>query len=145
MVWARMTFRSIRVMVERFVLVLVEDLTREKIQLNENELLRRDLEKRVEQRTAELRKTNENLSLEVAEREKAEQEREQVIVKLQQALAQVKRLSGFLPICASCKKIRDDKGYWQQVEAYIRDHSEAEFSHGLCPECAKMLYPELFP
>lgn len=145
MVWARMTFRSIRVMDERFVLVLVEDLTREKIQLNENELLRRDLEKRVEQRTAELRKTNENLSLEVAEREKAEQEREQVIVKLQQALAQVKRLSGFLPICASCKKIRDDKGYWQQVEAYIRDHSEAEFSHGLCPECAKMLYPELFP
>ena len=130
---------------ERFVLVLVEDLTREKIQLNENELLRRDLEKRVEQRTAELRKTNENLSLEVAEREKAEQEREQVIVKLQQALAQVKRLSGFLPICASCKKIRDDQGYWQQVEAYIRDHSEAEFSHGLCPECARKLYPELFP
>jgi hypothetical protein len=68
-----------------------------------------------------------------------------VIVKLQQALAQVKRLSGFLPICASCKKIRDDQGYWQQVEAYIRDHSEAEFSHGLCPECAKKLYPELFP
>jgi hypothetical protein len=145
MVWGRMTFRSIRVMDERFVLVLVEDLTREKIQLNENELLRRELEKRVEQRTAELRKTNENLILEVAEREKAEQEREQVIVKLQQALAQVKRLSGFLPICASCKKIRDDKGYWQQVEAYIRDHSEAEFSHGLCPECAKKLYPELFP
>jgi hypothetical protein len=145
MVWARMTFRSIRVMNERFVLVLVEDLTREKIQLHENELLRRELEKRVEQRTAELRKTNENLSLEVAEREKAEQEREQVIVKLQQALALVKRLSGFLPICASCKKIRDDQGYWQQVEAYIRDHSEAEFSHGLCPECAKKLYPELFP
>jgi hypothetical protein len=145
MVWGRMTFRSIRVIDERFVLVLVEDLTREKIQLNENELLRRDLEKRVEQRTAELRKTNEELSLEVVEREKAEQEREQVIVKLQQALAQVKRLSGFLPICASCKKIRDDQGYWQQVEAYIRDHSEAEFSHGLCPECAKKLYPELFP
>ncbi|MGO9569809.1 MAG: hypothetical protein ACLP5H_19930 [Desulfomonilaceae bacterium] len=145
MVWARMTFRSIRVMDERFVLVLVEDLTREKIQLHENELLRLELEKRVEQRTAELRETNENLILEVAEREKAEQEREQVIVKLQQALAQVKRLSGFLPICASCKKIRDDKGYWQQVEAYIRDHSEVEFSHSLCPECAKKLYPELFP
>jgi hypothetical protein len=79
------------------------------------------------------------------EREKAEHEREKVIVELRQALAQVKRLSGFLPICASCKKIRDDKGYWQQVEAYIRDHSEAQFSHGLCPECAKKLYPELFP
>ncbi len=145
MVWARMTFRSIRVMNERFVLVLVEDLTREKIQLHENELLRRELERRVEQRTAQLRSTNENLKREVVEREKAEHEREKVIVELRQALAQVKRLSGFLPICASCKKIRDDKGYWQQVEAYIRDHSEAQFSHGLCPECAKKLYPELFP
>jgi hypothetical protein len=144
-VWARMTFRSIRVMKERFVLVLIEDLTREKIQLHENELLRRDLERRVEERTAELRKTNEDLRLEVVERQKVEHEREKVIVELQQALAQVKRLSGFLPICASCKKIRDDKGYWQQVEAYIRDHSEAEFSHSLCPECAKKLYPELFP
>jgi PAS domain-containing protein len=144
-VWARMTFRSIRIMKERFVLVLVEDLTREKIQLHENELLRRDLERRVEKRTAELRTTNENLRREVVEREKAEDEREKVIVELREALAQVKRLSGFLPICASCKKIRDDQGYWQQVEAYIRDHSEAEFSHGLCPECAKKLYPELFP
>jgi PAS domain-containing protein len=144
-VWARMTFRSIRIMKERFVLVLVEDLTREKLQLHENELLRKDLERRVEKRTAELRKTNEDLRREVVEREKAERERENVIVELQQALAQVKRLSGFLPICASCKKIRDDRGYWQQVEAYIRDHSEAEFSHGLCPECARKLYPELFP
>lgn len=145
MVWARMTFRSIRIMKERFVLVLVEDLTREKIQLHENEVLRRELERRVEKRTAELRMTNENLKREVVEREKAELEREKVIVKLQEALAQVKRLSGFLPICASCKKIRDDKGYWQQVEAYIRDHSEAEFSHSICPDCAKKLYPELFP
>jgi hypothetical protein len=144
-VWARMTFRSIRIMNERFVLVLVEDLTREKIQLHENELLRRDLERRVERRTAELRTTNENLRREVVEREKAEHEREKVIIELREALAQVKRLSGFLPICASCKKIRDDTGYWQQVEAYIRDHSEAQFSHGLCPECAKKLYPELFP
>jgi hypothetical protein len=51
-------------------------------------------------------------------------------------------LTGFLPICASCKKIRDDKGYWEQVEVYIRDHSEAEFSHGICPECMKKLYPD---
>jgi len=60
---------------------------------------------------------------------------------LQQALANVKRLSGFLPICASCKKIRDDKGYWNQIEEYIRDHSEAEFSHSYCPDCARRLYP----
>ncbi len=68
------------------------------------------------------------------------EEREQLIAELQAALDKVKLLSGFLPICASCKKIRDDNGYWQQIEAYIRDHSEAEFSHGICPDCAKKLY-----
>ncbi len=63
--------------------------------------------------------------------------------ELQVALAQVKRLRGLLPICASCKKIRDDDGYWRQIEVYIRDHSEAEFSHALCPDCTRTLYPEL--
>jgi DNA-binding response OmpR family regulator len=63
---------------------------------------------------------------------------------LEAALAQVKRLSGLLPICAGCKKIRDDGGYWQDVAVYIRDHSEAELSHGLCPDCTKKLYPDLF-
>lgn len=56
-------------------------------------------------------------------------------------LAKVKMLSGFLPICAKCKKIRDDNGYWNQIETYIRDHSEAEFSHGICPECTQVLFP----
>ncbi|MDU9049893.1 MAG: cache domain-containing protein [Candidatus Electrothrix sp. Rat3] len=69
---------------------------------------------------------------------------EQRTEKLQQAMSQVKILSGFLPICASCKKIRDDKGYWNQIESYIRKHSEAEFSHGICPDCAEKLYPELY-
>lgn len=64
--------------------------------------------------------------------------------ELQEALIKVKTLSGLLPICASCKKIRDDQGYWQQVEVYIREHSDAEFSHGLCPDCARKLYPELY-
>jgi AmiR/NasT family two-component response regulator len=64
--------------------------------------------------------------------------------ELQDTLDKVKTLSGLLPICSSCKKIRDDKGYWNQLEVYIRDHSEVEFSHGLCPECAKELYPEIF-
>jgi len=73
----------------------------------------------------------------------AEMEREKVILQLQDALTKVKTLSGLLPICSSCKKIRDDKGYWNQIEAYIRDHSEAEFSHGICPECMKELYPDL--
>jgi len=75
-----------------------------------------------------------------AERKKAEEEREKLIGDLQKAPSEIKKLSGFLPICASCKKIRDDKEYWNQVEVYIRDHSEAEFSHGICPDCQKKLY-----
>ena len=63
--------------------------------------------------------------------------------ELQKALSEIKTLSGLLPICASCKKIRDDKGYWNQIELYIRDHTEAEFSHGLCPICAENLYGDL--
>jgi hypothetical protein len=62
---------------------------------------------------------------------------------LQATVAQVKVLRGLLPICASCKKVRDDQGYWQQIEAYVADHSEAAFSHGICPECAARLYPEI--
>ncbi|MBW1780251.1 MAG: response regulator [Deltaproteobacteria bacterium] len=64
--------------------------------------------------------------------------------ELEQALEEIKRLQGILPICANCKKIRDDRGYWQQIEAYISDHSEAEFSHSICPDCTKKLYPELY-
>jgi PAS domain S-box-containing protein len=79
----------------------------------------------------------------ISERKRAEEERERLLLELQQALAEVKTLSGLLPICASCKKIRDDSGYWQQIEVYIRDHSEAEFTHGLCHDCAAKLYPDL--
>jgi hypothetical protein len=61
----------------------------------------------------------------------------------EKALLEIKKLTGLLPICASCKKIRDDKGYWNQIELYIRDRSEVEFSHGICPDCAKKLYPDL--
>jgi HAMP domain-containing protein len=64
--------------------------------------------------------------------------------QLQLSLKKIKILSGFLPICASCKKIRDDKGYWNKIEAYIAQHSEAEFSHGLCPDCLKKLYPQFY-
>jgi PAS domain S-box-containing protein len=73
----------------------------------------------------------------------AEEKREELVKELQDALAKVKTLSGFLPICSSCKNIRDDEGYWNQIETYIRDHSEAEFSHSICPDCAKKLYSEL--
>ena len=64
--------------------------------------------------------------------------------ELQKALVKIKTLSGLLPICASCKKIRNDQGYWTQLESYISEHSEAEFTHSCCPECMKKLYPELY-
>jgi hypothetical protein len=73
----------------------------------------------------------------------AEKEQRELVEKLQDAFSKIKTLSGMLPICASCKKIRDDKGYWNQMEVYIRDHSEAEFSHGLCPGCAEIALKEL--
>lgn len=79
----------------------------------------------------------------IAAQKEVEEAKGKLIVELQGALAKVNKLSGLLPICASCKKIRDDKGYWNQIESYIREHSEAEFSHGICPECVKKLYPEL--
>jgi PAS domain S-box-containing protein len=79
----------------------------------------------------------------ITERRKAAEEREKMIAELQDALANIKTLKGLLPICASCKKIRDDKGYWNQIEAYIRDHTDADFSHGICPECREKLYPDL--
>jgi hypothetical protein len=66
------------------------------------------------------------------------------VAELQDALANIKTLSGLLPICASCKRIRDDKGSWKQIEEYIASHSEADFSHGICPDCAHRLYPDLF-
>ncbi|WP_458775915.1 PocR ligand-binding domain-containing protein [Desulforhopalus sp. 52FAK] len=76
----------------------------------------------------------------MSEQEKAAQERESLIGELQLALSEIKQLSGLLPICSSCKKIRDDSGYWNQLESYIKTHSSAEFSHGICPECVASLY-----
>lgn len=84
-----------------------------------------------------------HVSRDVTERKRLEVERERLILELQEALHKVKTLSGMLPICASCKKIRDDKGYWNQIEGYIQDHSDALFTHGICPECTKKFFPEL--
>ncbi len=83
------------------------------------------------------------LSLDNSLREKVTEER-RLAGELRDALDQVKRLSGLLPVCATCKSIRDDKGYWNEITAYICEHSEADFTHGICPECAEMHYPELF-
>ncbi len=105
--------------VKHFI-IMVQDITRRKkaeLELKKHE---QELENLVQQRTAALEDTNRKLHL---------------------ALRKVKLLGGMLPICSSCKKIRDDKGYWNQIEVYIRDHSEAEFTHSICEDCAEKLYP----
>jgi len=84
------------------------------------------------------------IARDIGDRKKADAERESLILQLQESLANVKRLSGLLPICASCKKIRDDGGYWSEVETYISQNSDADFSHGICPDCARKLYPDYF-
>jgi integral membrane sensor domain MASE1 len=109
-------------------LLLGSAVTERGMALDELSRARRDLENRVAERTAALQS-------ELAEREK-------LLHDLREALAKVKTLSGLLPICSSCKMIRDDRGYWTQVERYISAHSEAQFSHGICPACLKTLYPE---
>ncbi len=75
---------------------------------------------------------------------RAEEEKEKLIDDLQKALYDVKRLNGLIPICANCKKIRDDKGYWEEVEKYISERSDVDFTHGLCPDCMKKLYPDIY-
>jgi hypothetical protein len=77
----------------------------------------------------------------VTEQKRAEKEREELIGELKDALAEVKALRGILPLCSYCKRIRDDEGYWQQVDVYIRRHSQAEISHSICPECLERYFP----
>jgi len=71
------------------------------------------------------------------------EEQKRLIADLQHALGSIRTLKGMLPICSSCKKIRDDEGYWNQIEAYVSEHSEAEFTHGICPDCLRKLYPDV--
>jgi len=78
----------------------------------------------------------------ITERKLMQEEREKLITELQAAMENVKMLSGLLPICSSCKKIRDDDGYWNQLEGYIQKHSIATFTHSVCPECFPKLYPD---
>ena len=91
----------------------------------------------------ELDNSNVKLKSEIEARRKSEIEKEKLISDLQAAMVKVKTLGGLLPICSHCKKIRDDKGYWNQIEAYIEAHSDAAFTHGICRECAQKYYPEM--
>lgn len=81
------------------------------------------------------------VALDLTERVRAEADRERLIEELQQALDRVKVLTGLIPICSHCKAVRDDKGYWQQLDAFMREHSDAKLSHAICPECAQKLMP----
>lgn len=83
-----------------------------------------------------------HIARDITERIGYQNERERIFKELEDALAQVKKLTGLIPICGNCKKIRDDQGYWNQIDAYIEDHSEAKFSHGICPGCSDKLYGE---
>lgn len=78
----------------------------------------------------------------ISERKAAERERERLIHELREAAARVKTLTGLLAMCASCRKIRDDNGAWHNLESYVRQHTEADFSHSICPDCRRLLYPE---
>jgi PAS domain-containing protein len=100
---------------------IVRDITERKKQEEEIERHRNHLKELVEERTEELTKANE---------------------ELQEAITKIKTLKGLIPICAWCKKIRDDKGYWNLLETYIKDHSDADFTHGICPECAEKFHKE---
>ena len=98
---------------------------------------------RLREKSGALEQIAAELRLEIATRVRTQEENEQLIDELRRTLDRVRKLDGLLPICAACKKIRDDKGYWNQIEAYISSHSEAEFSHGICPECTRKFAPEL--
>ena len=78
----------------------------------------------------------------VTDRKAVEEEKKELIARLSNALAEIKTLSGLLPVCSYCKKVRDDKGYWSRIEKYVQEHSQAQFSHGICPDCMKEHYPE---
>lgn len=103
---------------------------------------RESLETKVQDRTKQLKELNSALASDIVRREALEKERQKLIDDLTSALAQVKQLKDLLPICASCKRVRDDAGYWIQIEEYIRSHSDTEFTHGICPECMKKLYSD---
>jgi PAS domain S-box-containing protein len=102
------------------------------------------LEDLVEERSAKLKKLNDDLQKDIAQRTMIESEREKLIADLREAFAKIKILTGLLPMCAWCKKVRDDKGYWKKVETYVQEHSDASFTHGICPDCLKKVDPETY-
>jgi PAS domain S-box-containing protein len=113
------------------------DITRRKQAEEALRRAREELEQKVRERTAELVSINRELRAEIEERKHAEAEREALIQQLQEALATIKTLRGLLPICAWCKQVRNDQGYWTNLEAYLRQYLDVDFTHGMCPTCLK--------
>ncbi len=99
-----------------------------------------NIKRRLRLQKKELKKAHEEIIVEMEERKQAQIEKDNLIIELKNALEKVKTLNGLLPICSSCKNIRDDKGYWNNLESYIETHSEAAFSHSLCPDCSDKFY-----
>ena len=134
---------SVSDLTQSLIIIIIHDITERK--RTETQLVKQqeNLEKLVAERTLALIEANTKLERDIIERKKLYDQREELIHELQNALSKVKTLSAFLPICSSCKKIRDDKGYWQQLEAYLGKHSGTEFSHSICPECSRKLHPEM--
>ena len=154
--------RWIAAVIRRFNRNFVETIQLRNLELERaNELLEREisvrkekerqlniyqsqLEEKVSARTKELRESNEKLKREVEFRRKTEAEKEKALFKLEHTVTKVKTLSGLFPLCIKCRKIRDDAGYWQQLEQYIQQHSEAEFRESLCDECAQKYFPKFY-
>lgn len=148
-------FIALRQILQRVILTPVADLTRHMIEVGRTgdlsmppSLARQDeigvLRKEFERMLGNIKEKDDALINANLKLEEDIQERQRLINELETALSEVKTLSGLLPICSSCKRIRDDKGYWNQIESYIHEHSEAQFSHSICPDCVKKLYPDLY-
>lgn len=123
---------------------LLRELQKKQDVATELQKERNRLEDLVRQRRKELIKSNHKLQIEILSRKRIEEEREQLIFELTSALTRIKQLKRLLPICPLCKNIRDDKGYWNNLETYLQKHSNTEFSYGICRKCMKELYPEKY-
>ena len=140
--------RSIAGMIRRFNENFVESVkvrNRELEKMNAQLKAYQDhLEEQVELRTQDLTIANEKLKKEIAYRRQTEAEKERVIFKMESAMARVKSLSGLFPVCIKCRKVRDEEGYWQRLERYLQEHSDAEFRESICDDCSEAFYPKFY-
>ncbi len=122
---------------------IVRDITRRKRVEEELQVHRDHLEWLVRERTAAMAEANLQLKREIHERQLAEEDRERLITELQEAIENIKTLRGLLPMCAWCNRIRDEAGSWKKVDIYLTEHTDASFTHGICPECVKTFDEDL--